>query len=160
MEAIWFVRMAKPKARREPRIPPCLEQLNTWVLLLLFFLLVLCCMNLPRSRAIRCLLWFWLRMIPLWVSARWGIYRADPRWFRVGVLTFSRSWERDAVLFFFLQFPCSLNWLIVWSPFWVELTESNCNFRNAKEFRPIGSTNVGHGLISILIRQRCRLIHA
>jgi hypothetical protein len=28
MEAIWFVRMAKPKARREPWIPPCLEQLN------------------------------------------------------------------------------------------------------------------------------------
>jgi hypothetical protein len=57
MEAIWFVRMAKPKARREPWIPPCLEQLNAWaLLLLLFFLLVLCCMNLPRSRTIRCLL--------------------------------------------------------------------------------------------------------
>jgi hypothetical protein len=26
METIWFVRMAKPKARREPWIPPCLER--------------------------------------------------------------------------------------------------------------------------------------
>jgi hypothetical protein len=25
VEAIWFVPMAKPKARKEPWIPPCLE---------------------------------------------------------------------------------------------------------------------------------------
>jgi hypothetical protein len=47
MEAIWFVRMAKPKARRKPWIPPCLEQLNAWALLLLLFFfvsaLIVCC---------------------------------------------------------------------------------------------------------------------
>jgi hypothetical protein len=47
MKAIWFVHMAKPKARREPWIPPCLEQLNAWALLLLLFffasVLIVCC---------------------------------------------------------------------------------------------------------------------
>jgi hypothetical protein len=53
MEAIWFVRMAKPKAKAKPWIPPFPERRSapSRSLLLLFFVgYLLWCVDLPAAK--------------------------------------------------------------------------------------------------------------
>jgi hypothetical protein len=65
MEAIWFIRMAKPKAWGEPWIPSCLERRSASSCLRC----VCCGMFLPRGRVDWCLSCRWLigdfRFLPL-----------------------------------------------------------------------------------------------
>jgi hypothetical protein len=123
MEAIWFVRMAKPKAKAKPWIPPFPERRSapSRSLLLLFFVgYLLWCVDLPaaKQRWNLCLNLSLIKMTLVFIEV--GGFRRSPRAvasLRAIVQIVERLWERGGLQIFWIwsvQYGTVYTWAMGW----------------------------------------------